>query len=139
MCILLMGTRLFQQSMRNLVGLLVVFMVSDADMQITVAEKGSLLSAVAVGYLFTQVPGGALADKVGAKNVITLALGLSALLCIAVPSAASMFGLRGLWCTIALMGAVQGPLFPTSTVFLSRWMPRKTSSGSDEKARKSLA
>mmetsp|Transcript_39671 Transcript_39671/g.92083 ORF Transcript_39671/g.92083 Transcript_39671/m.92083 type:complete len:342 (+) Transcript_39671:82-1107(+) len=31
------------------------------------------------------------------------------------------------------MGAVQGPLFPCSSVFLSRWMPNSTD-GSDEKA-----
>jgi MFS family permease len=33
-----------------------------------------MLSAVAVGYLLTQIPGGALADRLGAKNVIGLTI-----------------------------------------------------------------
>jgi len=66
--------------------------------------------------------------------VVTAALTLSALCCLAIPVCSDNFGIPGLWAVMALMGAVQGPLFPTSTVFLSRWMPRKTASGGDEKA-----
>ena len=50
---LLMLTRMFQQSNRNLLGLLLVYM--SKDMGFGMSEKGSLLSAIAVGYLFTQV------------------------------------------------------------------------------------
>ena len=50
---LLMLTRMFQQSNRSLLGLLLVFMSN--DMGFGMSEKGSLLSAIAVGYLFTQV------------------------------------------------------------------------------------
>lgn len=131
MCMLLLGTRMVQQSMRNVLGPLLVFMGS--DLTIGIAQKGTLLSAIAAGYFFTQVPGGALADRFGAKNVMTGALVLSALCCLAVPTAADKYGLNGMWATIALMGAAQGPLFPASSVFLSRWMP-KTKDGPDEKA-----
>ena len=82
----------------------------------------------------TQVPGGALADKLGAKNVMTATLLLSGLCCIAVPLLAGPFGLMGVWCAIAFMGAFQGPMFPTSSVFLSKWMPGKDAPGGDEKA-----
>jgi len=129
---LLMLTRMFQQSNRNLLGLLLVYMAK--DLGFGMSEKGSLLSAIAVGYLFTQVPGGALADKLGAKNVMTATLLLSGLCCIAVPLVAGPFGLLGVWCAIALMGAFQGPMFPTSSVFLSKWMPGKDAPGGDEKA-----
>jgi ACS family sodium-dependent inorganic phosphate cotransporter-like MFS transporter 5 len=129
---LLMLTRMFQQSNRNLLGLLLVYMAK--DLHFGIAERGSLLSAIAVGYLFTQVPGGALADKLGAKNVMTATLLLSGLCCIAVPLLAGPLGLRGVWLAIAVMGAVQGPMFPTSSVFLSRWMPGKEAPGGDEKA-----
>jgi len=129
---LLMLTRMFQQSNRNLLGLLLVYMAK--DLQFGMSEKGSLLSAIAVGYLFTQVPGGALADKLGAKNVMTATLLLSGLCCIAVPLLAGPLGLRGVWFAIAVMGAVQGPMFPTSSVFLSKWMPGKDAPGGDEKA-----
>mmetsp|Transcript_57267 Transcript_57267/g.186185 ORF Transcript_57267/g.186185 Transcript_57267/m.186185 type:complete len:509 (-) Transcript_57267:61-1587(-) len=131
-CYLLLGSRLFQQSMRNALAPLLVFM--SAEFHIGTTEKGTLLSAIAAGYFFTQVPGGALADKFGAKNVVTAALTLSALCCLAIPAACDNFGVSGLWVVMALMGAVQGPLFPTSTVFLSRWMPKKVPGGTDEKA-----
>ena len=55
-------------------------------------------------------------------------------MCALVPTVADQFGLSGVWLTIALMGAMQGPLFPTSSVYLSRWMPGKDAPGGDEKA-----
>jgi sugar phosphate permease len=55
-------------------------------------------------------------------------------MCALVPTVADQFGLSGVWLTIAFMGAVQGPLFPTSSVYLSRWMPGKGAPGGDEKA-----
>eukprot|EP00913_Durusdinium_trenchii_P022344 g20990.t1 len=72
-----------------------------------------------------QVPGGALADRLGAKNVMTAALGLSALCCLAIPFFVDSMGVSGLWYIMMVMGSVQGPLFPTSTVYLSKWMPKK--------------
>ena len=96
------------------------------------------------------MPGGALADKLGAKNVMTATLLFSGLCCVAVPLLAAPFGnphphspapsltrtrmrrslartqtrrrpppqpgLLGVWCAIALMGAFQGQMFPTSSV-----------------------
>jgi len=118
--------------MRNALSPLLVFMTAELD--ITTVQKGSLLSAIAAGYFFTQVPGGRLADLLGAKNVMTVSLLLSALCCLAVPMSVDTFGMSGLWCVMALMGAVQGPLFPTSTVYLSKWMPKKVAGGTDEKA-----
>lgn len=129
---LLLGTRMFQQSMRNALSPLLVFM--SQELEITTSQKGALLSAIAAGYFFTQVPGGALADKMGAKNVMTVSLALSALCCGLIPNCVDSFGMSGLWFVMALMGAVQGPLFPTSTVYLSKWMPKKVAGGSDEKA-----
>lgn len=131
MCYLLLGIRVFQQSMRNVLSPLLVFMAKDID--VSISQKGMLLSAIAAGYFFTQVPGGALADRFGAKNVISIALFLSACCCIAVPTSIEVAGMSGLYYTFLVMGAVQGPLFPCSSVFLARWMP-KSGGGSDEKA-----
>ena len=66
--LLLLGTRMFQQSNRNLLGLVMVWMAK--DLGFGVGERGTLLSAIAAGYFFTQIPGGALADKLGAKLVM---------------------------------------------------------------------
>mmetsp|Transcript_61758 Transcript_61758/g.162222 ORF Transcript_61758/g.162222 Transcript_61758/m.162222 type:complete len:515 (+) Transcript_61758:95-1639(+) len=131
-CYLLLGARLFQQANRNALAPLLVFMAQ--DFEISTAQKGTLLSAIAAGYFFTQVPGGALADRLGAKTVVTMAIGLSSICCMLIPMCTDMFGVPGLWVVMAAMGAVQGPLFPTSTVFLSRWMPKKTAGSADEKA-----
>ncbi len=130
-CLLLLLTRVFQASMRNCINLLLVFI--SKEMEIGTLEKGKCLSAIPTGYLLTQVPGGALADRFGAKTVTTLSLTLSACGCLAMPWMAGRFGLTGLWFTLFFIGAVQGPLFPASTVFLSRWMPT-VPGGVDEKA-----
>lgn len=132
-CYLLCGSRLFQQAMRNTLTNVLLYMQKDYD--ISLSEKGSLLAAIATGYFFTQVPGGALADKFGPKQVLIGALLGSALCCIAVPYMGDTFGLAGIWMTMCLMGAVQGPMFPTSSVYLSRWMPTASGPGQpDEKA-----
>jgi len=104
------------------------------DLSMDPSDKGRLLSAIAAGYLLTQVPGGAMADRFGAKRVISFALAISASLCFMIPFAADNYGLAGVWFTIALMGAAQGPFFPTSTVYLSRWLPKQGKDGVDEKA-----
>ena len=79
--LLLLGTRMFQQGNRNLLGLVMVFMAK--DLGFGVGERGSLLSAIAAGYFFTQIPGGALADKMGAKLVMCAAAAARPLLSLA--------------------------------------------------------
>jgi MFS family permease len=129
---LLCGARIFQQAMRNTLSNVIVHMA--AEIAISPAEKGSLLAAVPLGYFLTQVPGGALADRIGAKNVLTWAMLLSACCCLVLPSAFDAFGTSGLFAVLVTMGAVQGPLFPTSSVLLARWMPRARDGEADEKA-----
>eukprot|EP01063_Lacrimia_lanifica_P005898 TRINITY_DN13557_c0_g1_i1.p1 TRINITY_DN13557_c0_g1~~TRINITY_DN13557_c0_g1_i1.p1 ORF type:complete len:439 (+),score=188.63 TRINITY_DN13557_c0_g1_i1:73-1389(+) len=117
-CYLLMGARTFQQFMRNVLAAVLVYMPEEIS-----AQRGQMLSAVAAGYLLTQVPGGAVADKIGAKNVVTVALLGSCLACMGMPYAYAQGGVEYVWYTLAFMGLIQGPLFPTSTVFLSKWTP----------------
>ena len=131
-CYLLCFTRVFQQSMRNVLTNVLVLMAQ--DFPISTSEKGSLLAAIPLGYFMTQVPGGALADRIGAKNVMLMALTLSACCCLVLPTAFEYGGVYGLLATLTMMGAVQGPMFPTSSVFLSRWMPKAQPGQPDEKA-----
>lgn len=131
-CYLLSLQRVIQQMMRNVLAPLLLHMSNDLDLD--TVQKGALLSACAAGTLFTQTPGGALADKMGAKKLVTYAMAASALCCLAVPTCSRYFGRSGLWWIIALMGAVQGPLMPTSNVILSHWIPKKSAEGTDEKA-----
>jgi len=131
-CLLLMGSRVFQQGMRNSLPPLLVFVAREYS--VTTEEKGSLLASVAFGYFFTQVLGGRLSDKFGAKNVISASMGLSACCCLAIPTAVHYLGVNGMWAAMAMMGAVQGPIFPVSLCLLSKWLPKETPGGSDEKA-----
>jgi len=117
---------------RMAISSLIMFM--QKDIEISTADKANLLAASALGYFFTQVPGGKLADKFGAKIVVTFAMGLSAAGCLALPSMFDAFGISGIWFTMVIIGAVQGPMFPTSFVVLSRWLPKQVPGGSDEKA-----
>eukprot|EP01061_Rhynchopus_euleeides_P047915 TRINITY_DN991_c0_g1_i4.p1 TRINITY_DN991_c0_g1~~TRINITY_DN991_c0_g1_i4.p1 ORF type:complete len:430 (+),score=141.71 TRINITY_DN991_c0_g1_i4:232-1521(+) len=117
-CFLLMGARVFQQFMRNILAALIVYMPDEIA-----SQRGVIISAVAAGYLITQVPGGMMADKLGAKNVVTIAMLGSSLACLAIPSAYAALGVDGVWWCLASMGFISGPLFPTSSVFLSKWIP----------------
>lgn len=131
-CYLLLLARTVQQAQRAALPPLLVYI--SMEIPFTTAQRGHFISAVAAGYFFTQLPGGALADYVGTKNVITVAMLLSSVCCLMMPFAADSLGITGLWCVNAAMGAVQGPLFPVSTVFLSRWLPTKVEGQLDEKA-----
>ena len=85
-------------------------------------DKGVLLSAFPLGYLSTQLLGGWAADLIGPRIVITAAISLSALamaLCGLATSSTQLY-----WFTVAL-GVAQGPLFPTSMAYLSKWLPPK--------------
>ena len=117
-CYMMMGARTFQQFMRNVLAILILQMPSDV-----LAMRGVLLGAISAGHLFTQLPGGYLADAYGAKTVLGFAILASALACMLVPTAYDHAGPVGMWWCIALMGAVQGPMFPASSVFLKNWMP----------------
>ena len=110
---LLFGSRLFQTVMRTALSPIVGFVCEDADLQCGPLSKGSLLSAFSLGYITTQLAGGYLGDRIGTKAVILISTVLPGLLTIASSFSASV---SMLWWTQVLMGAAQGPLFPTSIV-----------------------
>jgi MFS family permease len=115
---LLLGCRVVETINRMAMGPLVVFMCE--EMTCDASNKGSLLSAFSLGYVTTQVAGGALADKVGPKALISFAMFGAGLATIATPLGSDV---TGLWTITVIMGAFQGPLFPTSIAFLSKWTP----------------
>ena len=98
-CYLLLGCRVIQQIMRMALGPCLIFMS-----EISTADKGALISACALGYLFTQVPGGALADIIGGKPTITLSIGGSAICCLLVPLSAEL-GMSSFYWNLALVTA----------------------------------
>jgi sugar phosphate permease len=115
---LLFCSRLVQTMMRMAIGPLLTYLCQDLTCDAT--TKGSLLSAFSLGYITTQVAGGALADHIGPRNTILLATVLAGCFTLASGSAQSV---SQLWLLQVVMGAAQGPLFPTSIAYLGRWMP----------------
>lgn len=92
------------------------------DLGISVEQSGFLLSAFLWAYAFSQLPAGALVDRLGARIMLSAALGLWSL--------AQLFSglVRGFWQFIAVrlvLGAGESPQFPTCARVVSDWFPRR--------------
>lgn len=121
-CWLLFGCRLVCQANRILLGALLPAIRQ--DLTLSDAEAGSLLSAFASGYMFTQILGGAFADLLGGKWILQLAITAVSLGSLVAPVALQ----QGLWpayCTYFFMGIFEGPSFPTAGSMLSKWIPAR--------------
>lgn len=88
----------------------------------TDAEKGGVLAAFFVGYVFTQIFGGWLAHRYGGERVLLVALVAWSFCTIATPIAAH-FGLPLLLAIRVLLGACEGPYNPAAYNMLGKWMP----------------
>jgi len=100
------------------------------EFHLSQVEMGRVFSAFLVGYALCQVPGGALADRFGARRVLTVAaclwVGLTAL------QAATGFGpwagtaagvLTSFIALRFLMGVAAAPTYPAAAQAVSRWIP----------------
>jgi len=85
-------------------------------------QEGFILSSFFVGYIVTQVPGGWLASRFGAKWVLSIGILWTAVLTLVTPFAA-----RGsIYLLIALRvmeGVGEGVSYPAMHAMLSRWVP----------------
>ncbi|XP_064480573.1 sialin-like isoform X2 [Ornithodoros turicata] len=86
-------------------------------------RQGIALGAFFYGYVLTQVPGGRLAERVGAKWLFGGGILVTALLTLLTPVAAlSSFGafvvLR------VIMGLGEGVTFPAMHAMIARWLPK---------------
>ncbi|XP_037931748.1 putative inorganic phosphate cotransporter isoform X2 [Teleopsis dalmanni] len=75
------------------------------------------------GYVFSQIPGGVLAQRIGAKIVLTVGILSTALCSIATPWTIVHFDAIGLICLRIIMGFGEGPTFPALACLLSQWVP----------------
>lgn len=116
---LLCFARLFNQACRLSLGGLMPLVA--AEIGYTTAQKGSLLSAFPLGYLLTQLLGGAASDRWGGKPVMLVAL-LSTSIGMLVYASLETF--QAMWLAMFCVGALQGPSFPANGIVLSRWVPR---------------
>ncbi|EOD37898.1 hypothetical protein EMIHUDRAFT_109501 [Emiliania huxleyi CCMP1516] len=115
---LLFGSRFVQSIMRLAMGPLVVYVCG--DMACDASSRGQLLSSYSLGYLSSQIAGGALADRIGPRLVILCASALGGACTLASASARSV---RALCLAQVLLGVSQGPLYPTSIAYLGPALP----------------
>lgn len=82
-----------------------------------------LLSSFFIGYVFTQVPAGKLAQRFGGKLILAYSIGLCAILNILTPYAARFGDWKAVVTVRILEGLCQGFLFPSTHTLLSKWAP----------------
>lgn len=118
--------RLFLAVARLSCGPLLVILSAESPEKYTLTLKGEILSAFSLGYLLTQIPGGVLAGKYGAKPFATAALGISGACMVLMPWVSGMErGVKLLWCCEFIMGISQGPSFPLNAVWIGKWVPKQ--------------
>lgn len=110
----------------NVYALRAIMSVAVVDMEkqykYSATDKGLMLAAFFVGYLFLQVPAGWLASKLGAKWVLAAGMTVSGVFTLLLPAAADV----GLWLAIAtrvVVGLGEGVCFPSMHAMLSKWAP----------------
>jgi ACS family sodium-dependent inorganic phosphate cotransporter len=84
--------------------------------------SGFVMSSFFIGYLVTQIPGGALAGRFGGKHVLAAGVVLWSLFTALTPPAA----FASFWLLLATrigMGFGEGVTFPSIYALFSRWVP----------------
>ncbi|XP_063974219.1 putative inorganic phosphate cotransporter [Diachasmimorpha longicaudata] len=85
--------------------------------------QNTILSSFFWGYVITHIPGGALAQKFGARKLFSYAVGLCGLVTILVPTAATYGGWQAVVVLRILTGCCQGIVPPCIHTLLSKWVP----------------
>jgi MFS family permease len=91
-----------------------------ADLAITTAALGSVMSAFYLGYAVLQVPAGWLADRLGSRRALALFAATWSLFTLGTGLAPSYEAMLVLWC---LMGLAQAGVFPASAKVIGDWFP----------------
>ncbi|EDX07740.1 GD25357 [Drosophila simulans] len=98
------------------------FFNSERYYNFTQKEKGSLQASFFFGYIVTQVPGGYIAQRYGAKTMLMYGLGIAALITMLSPMSLQ-FGWVALAVMRFVMGLAQGAVHPATHALLAKWSP----------------
>ncbi|XP_067632690.1 putative inorganic phosphate cotransporter isoform X2 [Eurosta solidaginis] len=85
--------------------------------------KSYVLSSFFWGYIVTQIPGGHIAQKYGAKTLLLIGITLCSLLTILTPLAIKTGGWKLLFGLRVLQGLLQGSVHPATHAMLAKWSP----------------
>ncbi|XP_015918821.1 putative inorganic phosphate cotransporter isoform X2 [Parasteatoda tepidariorum] len=83
----------------------------------------TILGSYYYGYVLTQLPGGIIAEKFGAKWVFGCGILTTAIISLLIPLTAS-FGSLALTCIRVIQGLADGITIPAINVAISRWSPK---------------
>ncbi|KEP69526.1 MFS transporter [Thioclava dalianensis] len=92
------------------------------ELTLSDAQKGLILGAFGIGYMFTTFIGGVLTDRFGPRIILTVAVILWAVSSALTAVASSFFLLIALR---ALLGLSEGPMFPGLTGVVAHWLSPK--------------
>ncbi|HLY62632.1 MAG TPA: MFS transporter [Terriglobia bacterium] len=96
-----------------------------AEYHLSNVQLGYVFSAFLVGYALFQTPGGRLADRVGPRRVMAVAViwwGVFTVLTASLPTRVRV----ALWLLIAVrfsLGAGEAVMYPASNQFVAKWIP----------------
>jgi len=96
-----------------------------SEFHLSKIQLGWIFSAFLAGYALFQTPGGRLADKLGARRVLALAVlwwGIFSALIVVVPSG-FRFALFAFMSLRFTLGAGEAVMYPASNQFVARWIP----------------
>ncbi|XP_058791429.1 putative inorganic phosphate cotransporter isoform X2 [Phymastichus coffea] len=104
---------------------------ASANLSISVADRynwseytqGIILSSFYWGYVVTQMPGAALAEKFGGKQTLGLGIFSTALLTVMIPKTVEWGDSSGLIVLRVLMGLCEGITLPALNAMLAQWAP----------------
>jgi MFS family permease len=91
-----------------------------ADLHLSDAQLGLVLSAFALPYALLQVFGGWLGDRIGARRTMTY---LACVWAVATVATGLAVGLASLFAARLLLGLGESAAFPSATQAMSRWLP----------------
>lgn len=86
-------------------------------------QQAQLLGAFFYGYTITQLPGGVLAKRYGAKWILGISILLTAILALVGPLAARL-GFLPFFATRVGQGLFEGLVFPGMFAMFARWLPK---------------
>ncbi|XP_004520753.1 putative inorganic phosphate cotransporter isoform X2 [Ceratitis capitata] len=85
--------------------------------------KSYVLSSFFWGYIITQIPGGHIAQKYGAKNLLLIGITLCSILTLLTPLAVEFGGWQLLFALRVVQGLLQGSVHPATHAMLAKWSP----------------
>jgi sugar phosphate permease len=103
---------------RSNIGVAAPLIAHDLALDMTVI--GTLLSAFFWGYVLTQIPGGAIAQRIGPRRVVGTALIVTG---IAACLTGLIADLRALLFVRVMLGIAEGVIWPSFAILFIRWFP----------------